>query len=150
MSGMKDLTCRPASAEDLGTLQKMYGELDPARGEPELARLEEVWREVEANRSTTVWIAILDGEAAGSFVLAIIPALGARCRPIAIVEDVVVRPESRGLGIGRTMMRFAMEKAREAGAYKLMLSSNLQREDAHRFYDRLGFERHGYSFVVEL
>jgi hypothetical protein len=31
-----------------------------------------------------------------------------------------------------------------------MLSSNLRRERAHRFYDKLGFTQHGLSFEVAL
>jgi GNAT superfamily N-acetyltransferase len=147
---MNDLSFRTASRPDLALLHQMYGELDPARGAPEISRLEEVWRELEANRWTSVWIATRGGEPVGSFILAIVPALGARCRPVALVEDVVVRTTSRGAGVGRAMMSFAMEKAREAGAYKLMLSSNLERTEAHRFYDSVGFERHGYSFLVKL
>jgi GNAT superfamily N-acetyltransferase len=50
--------------------------------------------------------------------------------------------------VGRAMMAHAIEQCRKAGCYKLALSSNLKREDAHRFYESLGFERHGYSFVI--
>jgi GNAT superfamily N-acetyltransferase len=46
------------------------------------------------------------------------------------------------------MMRRAMDECRQAGCYKLALSSNLKREAAHRFYEGLGFEKHGYSFWV--
>jgi len=55
----------------------------------------------------------------------------------------------KGQGIGTAMMQFAMEECRKAGCYKLSLSSNLQREAAHRFYEGLGFKKHGFSFVVE-
>jgi GNAT superfamily N-acetyltransferase len=45
-------------------------------------------------------------------------------------------------------MEHARQQCRAAGCYKMALSSNLNRESAHRFYDALGFERHGYSFVI--
>jgi GNAT superfamily N-acetyltransferase len=147
---MNELAFRTASRSDLSLLHEMYGELDPIRGAPEISRLEDAWRELEEDRWMNVWIASRDGEPVGSFILAIVPALGARCRPVALVEDVVVRKSARGAGNGRAMMNFAMKKAREAGAYKLMLSSNLERGEAHRFYDSIGFERHGYSFLVKL
>ena len=51
-------------------------------------------------------------------------------------------------GVGKAMMEHAREQCRLAGCYKLALSSNLRREAAHRFYEALGFERHGYSFVT--
>jgi GNAT superfamily N-acetyltransferase len=73
-----------------------------------------------------------------------------RGRRSGIVEDVAVDPQYQGRGIGRAMMQHALEQCRRADCYKLVLSSNLKREDAHRFYDSLGFKRHGYSFRVEL
>ena len=47
-------------------------------------------------------------------------------------------------------MRFALARARDKRCYKLVLSSNARRERAHAFYEALGFERHGYSFRIEL
>jgi len=69
--------------------------------------------------------------------------------PSAIAEDVVVHPQRQGQGIGRQLMAHAIEQAREAGCYKLALSSNAKRQAAHAFYESLGFQRHGLSFVIE-
>jgi GNAT superfamily N-acetyltransferase len=62
----------------------------------------------------------------------------------------VVAPDRQSQGIGAAMMRFALERAREKRCYKLMLSSNAKRGRAHAFYESLGYERHGYSFRVDL
>ena len=70
--------------------------------------------------------------------------------PSAVVESVCVDQSLRGRGIGRAMMVFALEQAAGRGCYKLTLSSNLRREDAHAFYRSLGFEQHGISFRTEL
>lgn len=88
------------------------------------------------------------GEIVGTFAMLIMDNLGHLGAPSAVVEDVVVRPDLHGQGIGTRMMRFALERARRAGCYKLALSSNLKRDAAHAFYDALGFRRHGYSFLV--
>jgi len=88
------------------------------------------------------------GEVVGTYVLQIMEKLGKRGTPAGVVEDVAVLPARHGQGIGRAMMEHAREACRAAGCYKLALSSNLRREDAHRFYDSLGFERHGFSFVT--
>ena len=93
-------------------------------------------------------VAIVDGEIAGTYVLQIMEKLGKRGTPAGVVEDVAVLPARHGQGIGRAMMEHARAACRAAGCYKLALSSNLRREDAHRFYDSLGFERHGFSFVT--
>ena len=34
------------------------------------------------------------------------------------------------------------------GCYKLVLSSHLQRHEAHGFYEGLGFRKHGFSFLI--
>lgn len=65
------------------------------------------------------------------------------------MEDVAVLNDLQGKGIGKLMMKFAMEKCKEAGCYKLVLSSNVKRIEAHAFYESLDFEKHGFSFKVK-
>jgi len=73
--------------------------------------------------------------------------LGARS---ALIESVAVSPDHQRNGVGKAMMDHALAEARARGCYKAALSSNMKREKAHAFYDRLGFERHGYSFLMPL
>lgn len=94
--------------------------------------------------------AVTDGEVVGTYVLMVLDKLGKRGARVGVVEDVAVAPGRQGQGIGRAMMAHAMEECRKAGCYKLALSSNVRRTAAHRFYESLGFERHGYSFVVRV
>lgn len=94
--------------------------------------------------------AVNDGSVVGTFALLVMDNLAHGGAPSAVVEDVCVDEGLRGQGIGRAMMRFAMEFARERGCYKLTLSSNSARADAHAFYRSLGFEQHGVSFHVQL
>lgn len=98
----------------------------------------------------TLYVAEQDGEVVGTFALLIMDNLGHLGTPSGIIEDVVVAPARQGSGIGAQMMRFALEHCREKGCYKLVLSSNAKRVRAHAFYENLGFERHGYSFRVNL
>jgi GNAT superfamily N-acetyltransferase len=86
----------------------------------------------------------------GTFALLIMRNLAHCGAPSGIVEDVVVDEGARGRGVGRRMMEYARARCREEGCYKLVLSSNVSRTDAHRFYESLGFRRHGYSFAVDL
>jgi GNAT superfamily N-acetyltransferase len=66
-----------------------------------------------------------------------------------VVENVVVSEASRGLGIGEALMRAAMMLARERNCYKLVLTSNRRRRDAHRFYERLGLTASHFGFRIE-
>lgn len=78
-----------------------------------------------------------DGEIVGSLTLALfrIPT-GLR----AWIEDVVVDESARGRGVGAALNRFALDRARAAGAKTVDLTSRPSREDANRLYQRLGFE----------
>jgi len=78
------------------------------------------------------------GQIVGTLTLAIfrIPT-GLR----AWIEDVIVDNESRGRGIGEALVRAALEKAREAGARTVDLTSRPSREAANRLYGRVGFAR---------
>jgi len=96
------------------------------------------------------FVAESDGTFAGTYALIVLDNLAKRGTKAGVVEDVAVLPEFQGKGIGRAMMEHAREQCRAAGCYKMTLSSNLSREGAHRFYDSLGFERHGYSFLMQV
>ena len=94
--------------------------------------------------------ATLGHEVIGTYALLVMHNLAHQGTPSAIVEDVVVRSELQSQGVGRAMMNHAMGLAREAGCYKLVLSSNQKRVGAHAFYESLGFQRHGFSFLIEM
>jgi GNAT superfamily N-acetyltransferase len=108
------------------------------------------WERLRRNPGFRLLAALADGEIAGTYSLLILEKLGKRGTPAGVVEDVAVAPDRQGQGIGRAMMEHAREECRKAGCYKLALSSNLKRGDAHRFYESLGFEKHGYSYAVFL
>jgi GNAT superfamily N-acetyltransferase len=75
----------------------------------------------------------------GSVTLIIIPNLTYVARPFALIENVVVDEGARGKGIGESLIRQAIESAREEGCYRVSLTSNKRRQAAHKFYERLGF-----------
>jgi len=58
----------------------------------------------------------------------------------AWIEDVVVDEAARGRGVGEALNRAAIDRAREAGATTVDLTSRPSREAANRLYRRLGFQ----------
>ncbi|HXF50230.1 MAG TPA: GNAT family N-acetyltransferase [Dehalococcoidia bacterium] len=94
---------------------------------------------IEADPRQRLLVAEVGGEVVGTFVFIVIPNLSYRGRPVAQVENVVVDEPWRGRGVGEAMMRWAIEEARRAGCFRVQLTSNKARKDAHRFYERLGF-----------
>lgn len=72
---------------------------------------------------------------------------GGRC---AELESVHVRADCRARGIGSALVRTAVDEARAGGCYRVQLTSNAVRDDAHRFYRRLGFEPTHVGFKLDL
>ncbi|MBX3619861.1 MAG: GNAT family N-acetyltransferase [Rhizobacter sp.] len=147
-----ELSVREATRDDIATLLALYtaAGLD-TRGSHDEAIARVAWDRMRAAvPGVEVFVFSRAGVAVGTYTFFVLPLLAHAGAPEAVVEDVAVHPEAQGQGIGRSMMQHAMGLAREAGCYKLALSSNQRREAAHAFYERLGFERHGFSFVVDL
>ncbi|WP_408008185.1 GNAT family N-acetyltransferase [Pseudalkalibacillus sp. A8] len=91
-----------------------------------------------------------EDEIIGTFSLIIIDNFGHGGKKLAILENVVVNPDYKRMGIGKKLMEKAMDIAAKNDCYKLMLSSSENRKEAHAFYDSLNFKRHGVSFITEL
>ena len=142
---------RPAEKGDLEEILKLYHCLteDP-EDKISLMEAEHKFEKLNSYPDYHLYLAEYNNEVAGTFALLIMDNLAHRGEPSAVIEDVVIKNDLQGRGIGREMMNFAMEKSREKGCYKMVLSSHLRREGAHRFYESLGFKNHGFSFVVEL
>jgi GNAT superfamily N-acetyltransferase len=148
---MPNISIREARESDLVRILEVYREAgiesEPAFT-PEEASAQLAW--FKRYPSYRVFVAEVGSEIAGTYELLIMDNLDKRGRRSGIVEVVAVAPRYQGSGVGRAMMQHAMRQCHAAGCYKLVVSSNLKRTEAHAFYRTLGFKRHGYSFHVTL
>lgn len=147
------LQIRQATPDDLPAVLALYAQpdMDDGRVLP-LQEAQQLLAQFARYPDYHLYVACDDAQptnTVGTFALLVMHNLAHCGTPSAIVEDVVVSPAHQGLGIGRQMMAHARELARQAGCYKLVLSSNQKRERAHAFYESLGFQRHGLSFLIE-
>ena len=139
---------RAVSVTDAPALAALLQQLAPdePRTDPKLLAL----RLAELPTSRVVLVAERDGKLLGTCTLHLIEHLAHNFARSAILEDVVVDRDARGLGIGQALIGKAVERARAWGCYKVALSSNHSREAAHRFYAGLGFKPHGVSLALAL
>lgn len=63
------------------------------------------------------------------------------------VDDLVTLPDRRSMGYGSALLKWLRTHAVEHGCAQLHLDSGLQREAAHRFYEREGVVKSGFHFV---
>jgi GNAT superfamily N-acetyltransferase len=97
------------------------------------------FREIEADPNNELIVAEIENEIIGTLQLTFTPSISFQGGKRATVESVRVDAKYRGQGIGERMMRWSIERAREKGCIFMQLTTNLERKDAHRFYERLGF-----------
>jgi ribosomal protein S18 acetylase RimI-like enzyme len=142
---------REATQDDLPSILSLYSQLGMDNGEVlSLNRAKELYDKLQSYPDYKLYVALHNGLPVGALALLIMDNFGHQGASSGVVEDVVVRKDVRGQGIGTQMMEFAMQKCREKGCYKITLSSNLKRVGAHMFYESLGYQRHGYSFFTDL
>ncbi|NOQ73056.1 MAG: GNAT family N-acetyltransferase [Crocinitomix sp.] len=78
-------------------------------------------------------------EIIGTFQLSFIQYLTYTGGLRAQIEAVRIRKDKRGLGLGKTMFLWAIERAKERNAHLLQLTTDKKRPDALEFYKSLGF-----------
>ena len=145
------LIIRTAEDRDLPDILRLYSQPDMDNGNVlALSDAKEIFNRMKSYPNNRVYVAEINGEIVGTYALAILENMAHMGSKSGLVEDVVVSQEYQRQGIGAQMMRHAIETCKENSCYKVSLSSNLKRENAHNFYDSIGFKKHGYSYLMEL
>ena len=135
---------RAVRREDQSALLELYVHLNPDNAAaPEDALLQPAWERILSDPNVSCFVAEAGGVLTGSCLLAVVPNLTRGARPFGVIENVVTHTEYRRQGIGTRLVRHALQTAWDAGCYKVMLLSGAWREDAHRFYEELGFTQGG-------
>jgi GNAT superfamily N-acetyltransferase len=80
-----------------------------------------------------------NSEVIGTLQLSFIQYLTYRGGVRAQIEAVRIHKDKRGLGIGKMLFEWAIDRAKERKAHVLQLTTDKQRPDAIRFYEDLGF-----------
>jgi GNAT superfamily N-acetyltransferase len=128
---------------DLSQLGELPAEAVTPAGEAERAAL----RALQDDSRFSCLVLEVGGRVEGTLTLYVLPNLSHGGRPAAIVENVVVDSRLRGRGYGRMLVERAETIAREQGCYKVSLTSNRRRIDAHRFYERIGYNPSHQGFT---
>jgi GNAT superfamily N-acetyltransferase len=143
------LIIRNALEKDIPRLLELYRQLsfEPAKYKPATVNdCLKVFRKMSQYPGYALLVAEDNGQVVGTLALAILPGFAHGTSPFAVVEYVVVDEKYRSKGIGKLMMNSVKSFAKEAGCYKIMLTSDNRRDRAHKFYKSLGFEPSAQGF----
>ncbi len=97
------------------------------------------FEEIEADKNNELIVAEKGGEIIGTLQLTFTPSLSFQGGKRATIESVRTDGKYRGQGIGKQLMKWAIERAKEENCAFVQLTTNSERADAHRFYENLGF-----------
>ena len=85
-------------------------------------------------------VAQKDDDVVGVLQLTFIPYLTYKGGWRLLVEGVRVDSRFRGCGIGKQLLQYAIEKAKQKKCVIVQLTTDKSRIDTHRFYENLGFK----------
>lgn len=105
---------------------------------------------IDADTNQSLAVGEKDGAVIATLHLTYIPGLSRRGSWRGQIEAVRVSEMHRGEGIGEAFFEWAIERCRERGCSLVQLTTDKTRNDAHRFYDRLGFEASHVGYKLKL
>ncbi|WP_422631779.1 GNAT family N-acetyltransferase [Pseudokineococcus basanitobsidens] len=105
---------------------------------------------VDADPCQELLVAEDDGEVVATLQVAHLAGLSRRGAVRTQLEAVRVARRHRSRGLGTALVRWVVEDARRRGSAVVQLTSHASRQDAHRFYARLGFTASHVGMKVEL
>ena len=136
---------RSATAADADAVARMIAELGYAvTAEEVTARLAAIEEGGQA-----VLVAEIDGEVVGCLSTSMMSVLH-RPAPLGRISMMVVDERYRSRGIGAQMVSAAEQLLLGKGCALVEVTSNLRRVDAHRFWERVGYERTSARFARQV
>jgi len=123
-----------------GDLEKGFLEtLDFLRntGDLDKNKANEILKKIKQNPNHIIHVAIDNKKIVGSTTLLIEQKFIHNGGLVGHIEDVVVRKDYEGKGIGIKLVTSLLERAKEKNCYKTILDC---KDDVKQFYERIGFK----------
>ena len=133
---------REATEADIAAIARLLADDGLGRGReaPGDSAYARAFAAMSAQPGNVYLVAEIAGEIVGCLQLTVIHGLSRQGASRAQIEGVRVHADHRGQRIGEALFNAAFERAAAAGCTLVQLTTDRQRADALRFYERLGFE----------
>jgi GNAT superfamily N-acetyltransferase len=143
-----EIIIRTAVAEDFDTVFPLFVQLWPNKPIDREA-LKAVFDRGAASGTDELLCAVADGAVIGFTAYAFVNNLWQEGY-IAYLYAMVVDEKFRGRGIGTRLIEEVLKRSKARGMKRVELDSGFPRERAHRFYEKLGFDKRAFLFSYVL
>jgi len=131
---------RIGNKKDLTGILELYKQLGKSNSSSfTVNEVNKIWDDNIENNNINYFIAEEENKILGSLYICIIPNLSNNGKSIGFIENVIIDEKYRSKGIGKKLMEMAIEYAKENNCYKVTLHSGIKRTEAHKFYEKIGF-----------
>lgn len=143
-STFNEIEFRTASLDDLRSIIELLaddplGALRESCDSKDYHLYEKAMGDILEQKGNEILLAVQGQLVVGVIQLTLIPGLARLGMLRAQIEGVRVASTHRNHGIGESLIKCAIDKARTAGCGIVQLTTDKRRADAKRFYERIGF-----------
>lgn len=100
----------------------------------------EAFKAISADPNNELVVACIGVEIVGVQQITFTPYITHQGAWRATIEGVRTASSVRGKGVGTALINWAIQRAKSRGCHLIQLTTDKQRPDALRFYERLGFQ----------
>lgn len=152
---MEEIEFRSALEQDLPQIVKMLAddELGKKREryeDPLPTSYYKAFQAISEDPNNELIVACLSNDVIGVLQLTFTPYITHQGGWRATIEGVRIASSVRGEGVGTRLFQWAIERAKGRGCHVVQLTTDKQRKDALRFYERLGFTATHYGLKLKL
>ena len=143
MNSSKNIIISRIEENDIAELAKLYQQLQ--KNESSIEKMKETLIKVKDDTNHVLLGAKINGKLTGTLLGVSCQMLFGQCKSFMIIEDVVVSSKFRRFGIGRALLNEIEKIAKQLNCSYIMLITDAERPEAHRFYLSLGYKTDEYK-----
>ncbi len=132
------ITINRLEDSDLPSLSSLYEELSDKK--TDLNKLKKSFEWINSNSDYLLIGAKDDKILVGSLMSIVCHDVVGECRPFMVLENVIVKSSCRGKGIGKKLISYIENYAKNKNCYYIFFISSSERKRAHQFYESLGYD----------
>lgn len=145
---VSELIVRTASQADIPSLLDLYQQLNPGDAAPAPEDARHILAQLSLYSGSAILLGVVDGKAAATCTLVVVPNLTRGGAPYGLIENVVTDTRYRKRGFGKTLLKEAIAAAWKHDCYKVMLLTGSKDPATTKFYSGAGFEQSKTGFQV--